>query len=107
MIPLRKNSLIFDGCIELARSIYLFLNKDIRQAKAYYREARSHEKNNHHEKAIPLLNSANKLFQENSCYIKSSQCFLDLAMHYSHYGDYHQALECNKSAKWILRRQEK
>ena len=93
--------------VETTKSIFRSLNKNVRLAKSYYRESKIHENNNRQDEAIRLLKSANKIFQENSCFIQSSQCFLDLAVLYSHYGDYHKAIEYNKSAKWILRKQDK
>ena len=88
-------------------SMFTFPNKNIRLAKSYYNQAKIHEKNNRFDKAIPLLNQANQIFQKNRCYLQSSQCFLDLSSINSKCGDYHKALELNQSAILAVRKQDR
>jgi CHAT domain-containing protein len=87
--------------------MFQLLNKNIRLAKSYYNQSKIHEKNNRFDKAIPLLNQANQIFQKNRCYLHSSQCFLDLSFINSKFGDYHKALELNQSAILAVRKQDR
>ena len=88
--------------IQSARKTFEVLKNEIELADCFFWEAKIATKYLQYDEALNLLELANNKYQEHKLYIKSANCYLELAIIYTIFGDFINALKFNDLAKSIL-----